>query len=171
VKRLFVLRHAKSDWGRPGLADHERPLAPRGERATGLLADHLRRVRVEPAVVLCSTATRARETFDAVRVALPESTPVWFERRLYGADADELIDRVNEVPDSDGSVMLVGHNPGLQDLVLGLAPARDAALVARVEAKFPTAAFATLDLAVDRWAEVAPGTGTLVDFVVPRDLE
>jgi phosphohistidine phosphatase len=67
--------------------------------------------------------------------------------------------------------MLVGHNPGLQDLVLNLAPAREAALVARVEAKFPTAAFATIDLAVDRWAEVAPGTGTLVDFVVPRDLE
>jgi phosphohistidine phosphatase len=171
VKRLFVLRHAKSDWGQPGLADHDRPLAARGKRATVLLAEHLRRVRIEPAVVLCSTATRARQTFEAVRAALPESTPVWFERRLYGAGSDELVDRINEVPDPDGSVMLVGHNPGLQDLVLHLAPSRDAALVARVEAKFPTAAFATIDLAVDRWAEVQPGTGTLVDLVVPRDLE
>jgi phosphohistidine phosphatase len=171
VKRLFVLRHAKSDWGQPGLADHERPLAARGERATVLLAEHLRRVPVEPAVVLCSTATRARETFEAVRGALPEATPVWFERRLYGAGSDELVDRLNEVPEPDASVMLVGHNPGLQDLVLDLAPSREAALVARVEAKFPTAAFATVDLAVDRWAEVRPGTGTLVDFVVPRDLE
>jgi phosphohistidine phosphatase len=106
-----------------------------------------------------------------VRAALPEPTPVWFERRLYGASAGELIERLDEVPDADGSALLVGHNPGLQDLVLDLAPSREAELVARVEAKFPTAAFATLDLAVDRWAEVQPGTGTLVAYVVPRDLE
>ena len=171
MKRLFVLRHAKSDWGQPGLADHERPLASRGTHAAGLLAGHFRQSRIEPDVVLCSTATRARETFEAVQAALPQQTPVWFERRLYGAGADELVDRLDEVPDSDGSVMLVGHNPGLQDLVLELAPSREAALVARVEAKFPTAAFATIDLAVDRWAEVRPGTGTLVAFVIPRDLE
>ena len=170
MKRLFVLRHAKSDWGQPGLPDHERPLAPRGTHAAGLLAEHFRHSRIEPDVVLCSTATRARETFEAVRAALGEPTPVWFERRLYGAGADELVDRLDEVPDSDGSVMLVGHNPGLQDLVLDLAPSREPALVARVEAKFPTAAFATIHLAVDRWAEVRPGTGTLVDLVIPRDL-
>jgi phosphohistidine phosphatase len=171
VKRLFVLRHAKSDWGHAGVPDHDRPLAARGERATGLLAAHLRRAGVEPDVVLCSTATRARETLERVRTGLPEATPIWYERRLYGADADELTDRLDELPDGEASVMLVGHNPGLQDLVLALAPAADPALVARVEAKFPTAAFATLDLAVDRWTAVQPGTGTLVAYVTPRDLE
>jgi phosphohistidine phosphatase len=170
VKRLFVLRHAKSDWGQAGLADHDRHLAPRGERAAAAVAGHLRRARVEPDVVLCSTATRARETFERVHGARPDATPVWFERRLYGAGADELIERLNELPDSDGSVMLVGHNPGLQDLVLALAPAADAALVARAEAKFPTAALATVDLAVDRWTGAQPGTGTLVAYVTPRDL-
>ena len=121
-------------------------------------------------MVLCSTARRARDTLDLVRGALPESTEVYFERRLYGAGAEDLIDRLHEVPDSDGSVMLVGHNPGLEDLVLDLAPTEEAALVARVEAKFPTAAFATIDLAVDRWTDVQPGTGTLVGFVTPSDL-
>jgi len=165
-----VLRHAKSDWGQPGLADHDRPLAPRGRRAAGLLAAHLAKEEVAPDVVLCSTARRARETFELVQDALPASTTVFFERRLYGAASDELRARLHEVPDGDPSVMVVGHNPGLQDLVLELAPAADPELVSRVEAKFPTAAFAAVDLDVDRWTGVHPGTGRLVAYVTPHDL-
>ena len=170
MKRLYVLRHAKSDWDEAGLADHDRPLAARGRKGAGRLAAEFARLHLEVDVVLCSTARRARDTLDLVRGALPESTEVYFERRLYGAGAEDLIDRLHGVPDADGSVMLVGHNPGLEDLVLDLAPTEDAALVARVEAKFPTAAFATIDLAVDHWVAVQPGTGTLVGFVTPSDL-
>ena len=95
---------------------------------------------------------------------------VYFERRLYGAGVDELIERINEVPDDVDSVMLVGHNPGLEELVIALTAHGNRALRERVETKFPTAAFATLDLDVERWADVQPGTGTLVAFVTPKDL-
>jgi phosphohistidine phosphatase len=171
VKRLFVLRHAKSDWGQPGLADHDRPLAPRGHRSAALLATHLARAHVSPDVVLCSTARRARETLELVRASLPESTPVYFERRIYGAGVEELIERLQELPDDDGSAMLVGHNPGLEDLVIELVARGEPTLVERVEAKFPTAAFATIDIDADRWTAVHPGTGTLVAFVTPHDLQ
>jgi phosphohistidine phosphatase len=171
VRRLFVLRHAKSDWGEAGLADHDRRLAPRGHRGATLLAAHFTQAHVAPDVVLCSTARRARETFELVQPALPSSTPVYFERGLYGAGPDEMLERLREVPDEDGSVMLVGHNPGLEMLVLALARSGDPALVDRVETKFPTAALATIDLAVDHWTDVHAGTGTLVAFVTPRDLE
>jgi len=171
VKRVLVLRHAKSDWGEPGLADHDRPLAPRGHRGAELLAAHLRAERTAPDLVLCSTALRARETLELVRPALPQGTEVFFERRLYGAGVPELVDRLQELTPDVGAVLVVGHNPGCQDLVLDLAGAGDPALLARVEAKFPTAALATLDLAVDGWTDVASGTGTLVGLVTPRELE
>jgi phosphohistidine phosphatase len=171
MRRVFVLRHAKSDWGDPGLSDHDRRLAPRGHRGAELLAAHFTRAHVTPDLVLCSTARRARETLELVQPALPSSTPVYFERRLYGASVEELLARLHEVPDDDTSVMLVGHNPGLQDFVLDLASAGDKRLLERAEAKFPTAALATLDAAVDRWSDVQPGTATLVALVTPRDLQ
>ena len=171
MKRVFVLRHAKSDWGDAGLADHDRPLAPRGHRSGELLTRHFHAAHVAPDLVLCSTAVRARETLALVQPALPASTTVSFERRLYGAGPADLIERMQELTDDVGVVMLVGHNPGLEELVLELTGAGDAALVERVETKFPTAAFATIDLAVDAWTAVAPGTGTLVAYVTPHDLQ
>ena len=124
-----------------------------------------------PDLVLCSTAVRARETLALVQPALPASTTVSFERRLYGAGAADLIDRLHELTDDVGSVMLVGHNPGLEELVLELAGAGDAALVERVETKFPTAGSPPSTSMVDGWTGVAPGTATLTRFVVPRDLD
>jgi len=170
VKTLLVLRHAKSDWGDAGADDHDRRLAPRGHRGAELLAAHFARTHVAPDVVLCSTARRARETLELAQPGLPSSTRVYFERRLYGAGVDELLERIDEVPDDVGSVLLVGHNPGLKDLVIALTAHGNRALRERVETKFPTAAFATIDLDVERWADVQPGTGTLVAFVTHKDL-
>src|SRR5690348_13288349 len=122
ARSLFVLRHAKSSWDDAALADHERPLAPRGRRAAERIAEHLSRTHVEPELVLCSTATRARQTLDLVRPALG-SPKVSLEDELYGASAGGLGARLRRVPDDVESVLLVGHNPGLQDLVLELASA------------------------------------------------
>jgi phosphohistidine phosphatase len=165
VKRLFLLRHAKSSWDEPGLADHDRPLAKRGRRASKTIGEHMRVEGIAPALVLCSPSERTRETLKSID--LPAEVEVRVEPELYAASAGELLAVLNRVPDEIGSAMLIGHNPGLQDLALQLAG--DGAETPRVRHKFPTAALATLDFD-GRWRELAPGVCELVGFVKPKDL-
>jgi phosphohistidine phosphatase len=165
-RSLFVLRHAKSSWDDPALADHERPLAPRGRRGAKRIAEYMSRTHIEPELVLCSTATRARQTLELVSPALGSPT-VSLEDELYGAPADELLARLGRVPDDVDSVLLVGHNPGLQDLVLELASGGEP--LERVAAKFPTGALATLTLA-ETWSRLTPRGAALAAYVVPREL-
>ena len=120
MKSLLLLRHAKSSWDEPGLADRDRPLAPRGRRAAKALAGHLGQEGVQPALVLCSSARRARETLERIAPALGEAD-VTIEDGLYGATEDDLLERLRAVPDSVPSAMLIGHNPAIQALALCLA--------------------------------------------------
>ncbi len=161
---MYLLRHAKSSWDDPGRPDRERPLAPRGVRDAKRVAKHLGRLGVAPELVLCSPAVRTRETLELVLPALA-GVAVHVEDELYGAPGEALLERLRTVPEAIGSVMLIGHNPALQDLALTLAS--DNALRERVAAKFPTAALATL--ALPSW-RLSPGDGELVDFVVPKEL-
>jgi phosphohistidine phosphatase len=167
VRRLFLLRHAKSSWDDPGLDDHDRPLAPRGRRASALIADHLRRDRIGPALVLCSSARRTRETLERVRPALG-AAEVRIERELYGASSEDLLHRLREVPGEVESVMLVGHQPALQELALRLATKGPE--LERVRAKFPTAALATLSFAGE-WSELGHRGAELVAYVKPKQLK
>ena len=170
MHRLFVLRHAKSSWNNAQLADPDRPLAPRGERAAEALAAHVATIDPPPALVLCSTARRAQDTLEPVWAQLPDDTTVLIEEELYGASAPELLDRLREVPEDTPSVLLVGHNPGLEDLVSGLGRDGDPGLISRVHTKFPTAALATLTFS-GPWKSLGSGPATLEAFVVPADLQ
>lgn len=167
MRSVYLLRHAKSSW-KTGLPDHERPLAPRGRRAAKKIASHLREQGIEPALVLCSTARRARETLERIEPALG-AADVRIERELYGANAAALLDRLRSAPDEADSVMLIGHNPGLQLLALDLA--RRGAELRELEAKYPTAALLTLAFSGPGWAALEPGAAELVGFVRPRDLD
>ena len=169
MKVLYLLRHAKSSWDDPGLSDHERPLAPRGRRAAARIAEYLNREGIRPALVLCSSSRRTRQTLELVAAALP-GVRVQVEAELYGADEVDLLQRLRRLPDAADSVLLVGHNPGLQDLAVALAGGGDAEALARIRAKMPTGALATLGAAVTRWRDLRPGGGELVAFVVPREL-
>lgn len=168
ARTVMLLRHAKSSWADPGLADFDRPLAPRGRRASKLVAEYLRKQQADPALVLCSTSARTRETLEAVLPALGDCE-VEFEPRLYGASSGELLGRLREVPDSSESVLVVAHNPGLHDLALELAG--DGPGVDRLREKFPTGALATFAVRRGGWASLGPGRAELVDYVVPRELE
>src|SRR5438876_5692831 len=150
---LYLLRHAKSSWADPALADRDRPLAPRGRRDAKRIAKHLAGLGIEPELVLCSPAERTRQTFELIRPALGASSKVKLEAKLYAASSDELLERIRAVPESVASVMLIGHNPGLQDLALLLAS--DGAERERLEAKFPTAALATLTLPDTAWRRLS----------------
>jgi phosphohistidine phosphatase len=167
MKTLFLLRHAKSSWDDPGLADHDRPLAPRGKRAAKVIAEHLREERIAPDLVLCSSSQRTRETLERIAPALGGDVAVEIERELYAASADRLLERLRAVDDDVESVMLIGHNPGIEQLALSLAG--DGEKLADVRRKYPTAALATLELE-GRWSELEPGTARLADFVKPKQL-
>jgi phosphohistidine phosphatase len=164
---LYLLRHAKSSWEDSSLADRDRPLAPRGRRDSKRIAEHLLANGTEPELVLCSTAERARATLELLRPSLACSA-IDLEDELYGASADTLLERLRLVPDEVSSVMLIGHNPALQDLALLLA--KDGAELERLEAKFPTAALATLALTSATWAQLSLGEAVLADWVVPKQL-
>jgi phosphohistidine phosphatase len=168
MRRLYLLRHAKSSWKENGLADHERPLAPRGRRAAKAIGRHLREQGIEPELVLCSTATRARETLERIEPLRGERR-LRIEPELYAADAATLLGRIQQIPAAVRSVILIGHNPGLQELAVLLA--RHGPAARELEAKFPTGALATLAFPGRSWDALDRGTAELIDFIRPRDLE
>jgi phosphohistidine phosphatase len=167
VKRIYVLRHAKSSWDDPGPADHDRPLADRGRRAAKLLAEHLRGAGIVPELVLCSSARRTRETLEGIAPALGDEPRVLIEPQLYLASAGDLLVRLRAVPDAVDAVMVIGHNPGIQAFAECLAGRGEE--LDRVRRKYPTGALATLEFP-GSWSELEPGAATLVEFVKPKDL-
>lgn len=168
VRTVMLLRHGKSSWSDPALADIDRPLAPRGERAARKIARYLRQKKVRPALVLCSPSLRTRQTLAAIEPSLGQRCSVELEPQLYAASERELLERLQALPDSIKSVMIIGHNPGLQDLALALAS--QGADRPQLEAKFPTGALATLVVRNKSWAALRRGDAELVDYVVPRHL-
>ena len=169
MRTLYLLRHAKSSWDDPALDDHERPLAPRGEQATPLIADHMRATGITPDVVLCSSATRARQTLDLLGDALPADCDVRIEDEVYVASADTLLARLQGLQRTAERMMLVGHNPALQQLALQLSSG--GLQLDQVRQKFPTAALATLEATIDDWSQLASQSAQLTAFVRPKDLE
>jgi phosphohistidine phosphatase len=165
---LYVLRHAKSSWDDPAQRDHDRPLAPRGKRAVKLLAEYVERNEITPDLVLCSTARRTRDTLAGVE----PGGEALIEPGLYTATVTELIERVRRVPADTGSVMVIGHNPAMQMLVLRLARSEGllSDRLSDVRRKFPTGALATLTFS-DQWAEIGPSCAELTDYVRPKALQ
>jgi len=177
-RTLVLFRHAKSAW--PDVPDHDRPLARRGIRAAPLMGRWLREAGFLPGQVLCSTARRARETWQFAQAGLAASPPVTFDVRIYEAAATDLLVLIRQASPATGTLLLIGHNPAIEDLALLLAAPPDAAAlpeaggagpgdVDRMRSKFPTAAIAVLE-SPGSWHDLAPGQARLTAFVTPRDL-
>ncbi|MGH2576920.1 MAG: SixA phosphatase family protein [Actinomycetota bacterium] len=164
--RLFLLRHAKSSWDEPSIDDHDRPLSPRGRRAAAKIADYSTKKGIRPHLILCSSAMRARQTLERIAPSLGRDAEIHIERSLYGAMEDRLLERLHALPPEVDSVMMIGHNPGVQDLALLLA--RERPLRSRLADKFPTAGLATLAFGRLAWKDLDTKSGELVDFVVPK---
>jgi phosphohistidine phosphatase len=167
ARRLILLRHAKSDW--PDMADHERPLAKRGKRDAPVVGRWLGRSGFVPDAVVCSTARRARDTWELAKVGLADAArgaapPVRYEPRVYDATVLALLMLVREFPDDELTVLIVGHNPGLAELAVGMAQPPP-----EPPSAFPTAAVAVLGLA-GGWASAGPGEARLLAFAVPADM-
>lgn len=170
MKTLLVLRHAKSGWDDPVARDFDRPLNPKGQRAAVAMGRYLRDQGLSFEHAIASPAVRVKETL--VQVARGFGAPIapeW-DQKLYLASVPTLLDAIELLPDSADHVLLSGHNPGLEELVLDLVEA-DGPLRDEVARKFPTAAFAELRFDVEHWRDAAGAGAELVRFVRPRDLD
>lgn len=167
LRRLVVLRHAKSAWP-AGVPDHDRPLAPRGLRDAPAAGQALADGDCLPGLALCSTAVRARRTWELASAQWGTPPPFRYDRRLYAADAAELLDVVRRTPTGVETLLLVGHNPGLEDLVLALAGDGLDDSLDQVRTKFPTSAIAVLAWRGADWGALLPGTALLTSVRVPR---
>jgi phosphohistidine phosphatase len=169
MKTLTLLRHAKSSWDDPVARDFDRPLNGKGKRAAALMGRHMKSLGLVFDHVAASPAVRVTETLEQVGVAYGSDLAPDWDKRLYLASASTLLDIVRELPVDADRVLIVGHNPGLEELVL-LLSSDGGRMRTDVEEKFPTASLAVLEVG-ERWAEAAPGSATLTRFVRPRDLD
>lgn len=173
MKKLSLLRHAKSGWDDPVARDFDRPLNPRGRSGAETMGHYAKSIGLDIDFIIASPAVRVTETLDLFLPAagLDDIEPHW-DRRIYLASSATLIDCLKDLPDSASHVLMSGHNPGMEDLILelvpddGSSPLRDI-----VEEKYPTAALVTLELAVDSWKDADVRTATLTHLKRPRDLD
>lgn len=173
MKTLLLLRHAKSSWDDPSLDDFDRPLNERGRKAAPRVGAWMRTSDWVPERVLCSAARRARETWARVEEALEADPPPDVEvvQGLYLAEPHRILAFVRGQPEEVERVLVVGHNPGFEDLARILAGSGDPLARSLLGGGFPTGGLAVFRFPVERWEQVAPGGGRLEVFVRPRDLE
>ena len=173
--RLSLLRHAKSSWDSPDLSDHERPLNKRGTKAASRIGRYIVELDLVPELILCSDATRTRDTLTLVLSQLTSPTPkVRITQTLYLAAPNTILKAIKKHAKTPAHIMVIGHNPGLHALALSL-PANDDAAdkrsdLASLTLKFPTAALAHIHFDCDDWRDIGPASGRLDTYVTPRTL-
>ncbi|WP_226636811.1 SixA phosphatase family protein [Novosphingobium profundi] len=172
MKTLGIFRHAKSDWNDARLRDFDRPLNARGRKGAAIMGLHIRDHAQSWGRILASPAVRVTQTLDLASEAAGAAPSITWDRRIYLASSATLIDVLREQDGDPASIMMVGHNPGLEDLIFDLVPDDgNSPLRDIVEEKLPTAAFAVLQLDIDSWDKVDMGCAKLVHLQRPRDLD
>jgi phosphohistidine phosphatase len=172
MKTLHLLRHAKSDWANADLGDHERPLNARGTAAAKAMGSRLASEDFRVDAIFCSTATRARETYQLLVKPLPR-IPATFHDELYMVSPGDLLAFIRSVADTHQSIMLIGHNPATHALALSMiarAATGAGKSLAALKEKYSTGALCTIGFEVAQWREVSPGKGSLVRYLRPKDL-
>lgn len=170
MKRLAVLRHASSASAASGMADFDRSLDAHGRQAARQIGEELQRRALDFDHTIASPAVRVRETVAELADGLGKMLNVEFESSIYEASVDDLLRVVREIPDHAAAPLLVGHNPGLHALILHLARDGVSGRGQRILGSFPTAALAIVALPTETWSNVEPGSGEIVELIVPRDL-
>lgn len=168
MKRLGLLRHAKSDWDDMSKRDFDRGLNDRGRKGAKLMGEHIRSSGAKWDHILASPAERVKRTLASADLV----TEITFRERAYLADSPQLMALLREMPDTHDAILVAAHNPGLQELALDLVPPEaEGELYDEIMQKYPTASYAVLELDIESWADVAPGCGKLTHFARPRDLD
>jgi phosphohistidine phosphatase len=168
---LSLLRHAKSSWKDPTIADHDRPLNTRGTTEAPVIGKAMAKHGLDPDLVLCSTARRTRDTLALVLPELKTEPKVVYEDGLYHGTPQEMLDLLHEVSPSANQILLVGHNPELQSFALDLIGSGPKLLKDRLEAKYPTAGLVVLLFQAGAWKDIAVNSGKLELFLTPGDVK
>lgn len=172
MRTLSILRHAKSSWDDPALADFDRPLAARGLKAAPAMGRQMRVLGLKPGLVICSPARRTRETAALALDAFGGvASPIAYDERVYEAPGRRLVERLREVEVGVSEVLLIGHNPGLQELTFLLTGGRIPPRFSSLTEKLPTGSLLVFSLPGDGWSAIGEGQATLVQFITPRSLE
>lgn len=169
MSQLYLLRHAESVPGSMA-DDYDRPLSDLGRQEAERMARHMRETGVAPQLVLCSAAARARQTWKLVAPAMPPDLPCRVEPSLYMASAGRLLGRIREVPEATRGVLVIAHNPGLQQLASLLSVDGEPAGQERLSVVLPPCGLAVLSIGAASWAGLGAGDGRLSAVVTPRDL-
>jgi phosphohistidine phosphatase len=166
--RLLLLRHAKADRSQPGEPDRERVLAARGRTDAPKLGAYLQRHGLIPDLAAVSPSERTRETWARAAAELKSPPPARFDERLYEASPEAILKVIKETPPEIQTLLVVGHNPGLQELAVMLVASGAVDARQRLKEQFPTSALAVIDFAVEDWSRLHPQAGRLEHFVTPR---
>lgn len=169
MRRLLLMRHAKAD-AEPRRRDVERPLTARGREDAPRTGAYMARHGLTPEAVFVSTALRTRQTWDLLSKEFPAPPPANFDERLYGASPEAILAIIRAAPRELACVLVIGHNPALHALAVGLVGTGDIDMRRHLGEKFPTAALAVIDFAGDHWGKLRPGAGRIEHFVSPRAL-
>lgn len=169
MRRLLLLRHAKSDWP-DGLEDALRPLADRGRKDAPEMGKAMAAQSLIPDLALISTALRTQETWQLLSTQLGKPVSSREESALYGASERTLLDFAKAAPDEVQTLLLCAHNPGIERLANSFAKSGDPDAIRRVDKKYPTCGLAVIELPIDRWSEIAPPAGRLEQFLTPKIL-
>ena len=163
MKTVLILRHAKSSWDNTYISDHDRPLKKRGRRDAPRMGILLKEQDLIPDLIISSSARRALDTAEAAAESAGYEGPIEVTRVLYHADPDTYIDRLKSLPGDINRVLVVGHNPGMEDLLTELTGARE---------RMPTAALAEVNLQIESWSDIAAeAEGSLENLWMPRELK
>lgn len=165
MKRLILLRHAKSSWDNPGLGDHERPLATRGKKAAPRVGEFIKKKSLFPDLVLCSTAARTIETLDLLQQGAGANFHTHYEPRIYYEDEEVIREIITRTDDTVDSLMIIGHNPDMEELVEILTRKN------LPHHKFSTGAIAVIDFDIDNWKLINVIPGNLTYFKTPKMLK
>lgn len=176
MKILGLFRHAKSDWNDAVARDFDRPLNERGRKGAAAIGRHIGEFSDQKAIcwdrVLASPAVRVTQTIEIASETSEKTPPVSWDRRIYLASSATLLDILREQEGDPDSILMVGHNPGLEDVIFDLVPDDGTCSLREiVEEKFPTAAFAVLEIPIEDWSQLEEGSARLVHLIRPRDLD
>jgi phosphohistidine phosphatase len=171
MRRLMLLRHAKSDWSKPGERDHDRPLAPRGYADAPRIGAYMASHGLAPDLVVCSTARRARQTLDLAAAAFTKPAKIVHEPRVYDNNPDVLFELARKTAPDVHVLLLVGHNPSFQSFADAVTASGHGDARQRLREKFPTATLAVIDFPIDSWGDLHLHSGRLDRLITPRLLD